>query len=261
MPPIGYVVFRPETCLEPLGTTNYLYDGDNIVSELDNGGNVLAKYTDGQRTDEPLAEIGSGTTSFYEPDGLGSVGSLSNGIGALSNTYFYDSFGNVTTSTGTVTNPFRYTGREFDSETGLNFHRARYYDPTIGRFISEDPTQFGAGVNFYGYTLESPTNFRDPDGLDIAVVETARLMATRWGTRPSPSPARVSTASETVLSVAQASAIMCAERRHVATRPSISSRQLLPKTRLLSRISKLKANVSENSQSHLATALLFRMGL
>jgi len=156
---------------EPLGTTNYLYDGDNIVSELDNGGSVLAKHTDGQRIDEPLAEIRSGTASFYEQDGLGSVASLSNGTGALSSTYVYDSFGNVSTSTGTVANPFRYTGREFDSETGLNFHRARYYDPTTGRFISEDPTQFGAGINFYGYTLESPTNFRDPDGLDIAVIE------------------------------------------------------------------------------------------
>jgi RHS repeat-associated protein len=53
------------------------------------------------------------------------------------NKYEYDSFGNLTISTGTVENPFRYTGRELDSETGLYYYRARYYDPTTGRFLSE----------------------------------------------------------------------------------------------------------------------------
>ena len=145
--------------------TVYLYDGDNTVSELDNGGNVLAKYTAGQRIDEPLAEMRSGTASFYEQDGLGSVASLSNGTGALSNTYAYDSFGNVTGLTATVTNPFRYTGREFDPETGIYEYRARYLDPTIGRFVSEDPIGLYGGINSYGYAFNNPVVFSDPLGL------------------------------------------------------------------------------------------------
>src|SRR4051794_33048034 len=61
-----------------------------------------------------LLELRSGTTSYYQQDGINSVTSLSNPTGALANTYTYDSFGKLTASTGTLTNPFRYTGREFD---------------------------------------------------------------------------------------------------------------------------------------------------
>src|SRR5580704_14729191 len=111
----------------PLGTTNYLYDGLNLVEELDGSGNILARYTQGRTIDEPLAELRSGTTSYYEQDGVNSVSSLSNAAGALANTYSYDSFGKAT-STGTLTNPFQYTGREFDSETGIYYYRARYFD-------------------------------------------------------------------------------------------------------------------------------------
>ena len=80
--------------------------------------------------------------------------------------YVYDSFGNLTASTGTITNPFQYTGREFDSETGLYYYRARYYDLSIGRFISEDPIGFeGSGTNFYAYVHNDPINLIDPFGL------------------------------------------------------------------------------------------------
>ncbi len=76
----------------------------------------------------------------------------------LANTYAYDSFGKLTASTGTLANPFQYTGREFDQETGNYFYRARYYDQNVGRFISEDPLGFkGGDPNFYGYVLNSPT--------------------------------------------------------------------------------------------------------
>jgi RHS repeat-associated protein len=78
---------------------------------------------------------------------------------------FLDSFGKLTASSGTLTNPIQYTSREFDPETGLLNYRARYYDPTIGRLISEDPIGFHAGVNFYDYVLNRPTVFLDPTGL------------------------------------------------------------------------------------------------
>jgi RHS repeat-associated protein len=112
----------------------------------------------------------SSTTSFYHVDGLGSVTSLSSGAGALAETYGYDSFGKQTSSSGSLTNPFQYTAREFDLETSLYYYRARYYDPQSGRFLSEDPANFGGGPNFYVYSLNNPINLRDPRGNTAAAV-------------------------------------------------------------------------------------------
>ena len=76
----------------PLGTTNFLYDGQNLLEELDQSGNVLARYTHSEHDrdeleDEPLAQLRSGTTSYYEQDGIDSVTSLTNPAGALANSY------------------------------------------------------------------------------------------------------------------------------------------------------------------------------
>src|SRR5437879_1892078 len=110
-------------------TSIYAYDGDNLIEETNSSGGVVARYTQTDEVDEPLAMLGPGATSYYHADGLGSVTSLSTPAGVLSNTYTYDSFGKLTASAGSVANPLRYTAREFDSETGLYFYRARYYDP------------------------------------------------------------------------------------------------------------------------------------
>jgi RHS repeat-associated protein len=152
-----------------LGPTIYLYDVDNLLEEVDNSGNVLARYTPGSGVDHPLAELRSGTTGYYQQDGIDSVTSLSTLAGALTNTYTYDSFGKLTASTGTLTNPFQYTGREFSSETNLYYYRARYYDPSLGRFLSEDPMGFFAGPDFYAYVRNRPTLYSDPTGLNPAV--------------------------------------------------------------------------------------------
>jgi RHS repeat-associated protein len=149
----------------PATTTNYLYDGNNPLEEVDNSGNLLSRYNQTTRIDEELSEVRAGTTSYYQADGPGSVTSLSNASGVLANTYTYNSFGNLNASSGTLTNPFRFTGREFDSETGLYFYRARYVDSSTGRFISEDPLGFKGGVNFYVFVLNNPVNLRDPLGL------------------------------------------------------------------------------------------------
>jgi RHS repeat-associated protein len=107
----------------------------------------------------------SSTTSYYHADGLGSVTSLSNGSGALAQTYTFDSFGKQTASSGSLVSSFQYTGRESDPETGLYYYRARYYDPTAGRFMSEDPIGFNAGTAFYRYVNNNSTNLVDPSGL------------------------------------------------------------------------------------------------
>jgi len=150
-------------------TTDYLYDGANRIEDVDVNGNLLARYVQGRGIDEPLEEIASGATSYHQQDGVGSVTSLSSTSGTIgSNTYTYDSYGNTTTG-ATVVNPFRYTGREFDTEIGIYAYRARYYDQTVGRFLSEDPVRFKGGVNFYAYTLNDPLNWTDPFGLDTEV--------------------------------------------------------------------------------------------
>jgi RHS repeat-associated protein len=149
------------------GTKIYLYDGeDNLLEEVDNSGNVLARYRQTRDIDAPLSELRSSTISYYQSDeALGSITSLSNSAGALANTYNYDSSGNLVASTGALANPFRYAGREFDQEAGLYFYRARYLDPSTGRFISEDPIRFGGGIDFYPYVDNSPVNDTDPLGL------------------------------------------------------------------------------------------------
>jgi RHS repeat-associated protein len=146
-------------------TLKYAYDGENLVEETNSSGAAVARYSQGLTVDEPLAMLRSSTTSYYHADGLGSVTSISNSAGALAQTYAFDSFGNQTASSGSLTNPFRFTARDFDSETNLYFFRARYLDPVAGRFIREDPLRFGAGdTNFYSYVSQNPVNYTDPSG-------------------------------------------------------------------------------------------------
>jgi RHS repeat-associated protein len=157
------------------GTTSvYAYDGDNLVEETNAAGAVVARYSQTQNIDEPLAMLRSAVTSYFHADGLGSVTSLSNAAGSIANTYTYDSFGKLTASTGSLVNSFQYTARESDTETGLYYYRARYYDSKTGRFISEDPAGFdGDGVDFYGYSYNSPTDFVDSFGLSGTGTATA----------------------------------------------------------------------------------------
>jgi RHS repeat-associated protein len=152
----------------PLGTTNYLYDGPSLMEEADQSGNFVASYSQGANIDEPLAEFRSATASYYEADGVGTITSISNSSGAIAETYTYDSFGKPNSSTGTLTNPFRYTAREFDSETAVYSYRARYFDPSIGRFLSQDPGEEGSlfdALNLYRYVQNNPINYADPLGL------------------------------------------------------------------------------------------------
>ena len=151
--------------ISPTTTSVFAYDGDNLIEEANSSGAVVARYTQTQNIDEPVAMLRSSATSYYNADGLGSVTSLTNSSGAAAQTYTYDSYGNVTATSGSLTNPFQYTGRERDTETGLNYYRARYYDPSFGRFLGEDPIGFDGGINLYAYVGDSPTNWIDPSGL------------------------------------------------------------------------------------------------
>jgi RHS repeat-associated protein len=146
-------------------TTNYLYDGNDLLEEVDQAGSVIARYIRTQQMDEVLSQMRTGVTSYYEADGTDSITSLSSSTGTLANTYTYDSFGNLISSAGTIANPFRYTSREFDSETGIYEYRARYYDQNQGRFISEDPSGIQGGLHLYKYVQNNPLILIDPTGL------------------------------------------------------------------------------------------------
>jgi RHS repeat-associated protein len=169
--PFGRRVQKAFTQGGTTNTTNYLYDGRNLLEEVDTSGNVVARYTDSAhdagswQLDQPLAELRSGTTIYYQQDGLGSVTSLSNSTGTFVNTYTYDSYGKLSASTGAAVNPFQYTARDFDAEIGIYQYRFRYYDQNVGRFLSEDPLGFGGGPNFYAYVTNDPVDIVDPFGL------------------------------------------------------------------------------------------------
>ena len=157
---IGTSCQSPNVCPR---TINYIYDGQNIIVEYDQNGTITAKYTHGPNIDEPLAVQQGTNTYYYHADGLGSITALSNASGSIVQTYSYDSFGNIT-QTGSITQPYTFTAREYDSETGMYFYRARYYDPKVGRFVTKDPIGFKGGINQYVYVKNNPVNNVDPSG-------------------------------------------------------------------------------------------------
>jgi len=140
-------------------TTKHLYDGQNIVMDNKDVENQL--YIRGLHL---IARDINGSKEFYSFNIHNDTTKLVNQSGTILKDYSYDAFGNQKTENENDTNPFRYSGEYFDTESGLIYLRARYYDPTIGRFISEDPIK--DGLNWYVYCSNNPVMFVDPLGLD-----------------------------------------------------------------------------------------------
>src|SRR6266480_7853238 len=98
----------------------------------------------------------SSTTYYFSQDHLGSTTALTGTTGKLVERITYDGYGNSADSARTR---YGYTGRERDQLSGQLYYRARFYDPQLGRFISEDPIGFtGGDVNLYAYVLNNPAN-------------------------------------------------------------------------------------------------------
>ena len=109
-------------------------------------------------------------TLYYHQDGLGTVTELTDVNGSVAKAYAYDAYGNILESPGTVEQPYTYTGRELDAESGLYYYRARYYDAQIGKFTQRDPIGRVGGNNYYEYALGNPTLHFDPFGLKAQIV-------------------------------------------------------------------------------------------
>jgi RHS repeat-associated protein len=155
-------------------TTLYLVDDLNptgyaqVVEELQ-GGAVTRQYTYGlQRINENQPIENVWTPSFYGYDGGGSVRNLTNSAGTMTDSYEYDAYGNSFTVSGSTPNEFMYRGEQYDSDLGLYYLRARYYNPTTGRFMSRDPwsgNEFDPRtLHKYLYVGSDPVNYVDPRG-------------------------------------------------------------------------------------------------
>ncbi|HUB88265.1 MAG TPA: RHS repeat-associated core domain-containing protein, partial [Dyella sp.] len=145
--------------------TQFLYDGNNAVQEMQGG--TVNPILVGPGVDERFARNDVTGRTYFLTDLLNSTIALTDSTGAIRQKYSYDPYGNVTPSDTTTgfTNPYQYTGREADIP-GLYYYRARYYSPMMGGFISEDPITFGGKqLSFYAYVADDPLDNTDPLGL------------------------------------------------------------------------------------------------
>ncbi|WBW98142.1 S8 family serine peptidase [Oceanirhabdus sp. W0125-5] len=146
-------------------TTNHIWDGQNIIAETDAANNIISEYIRGINL---IAVEKDNKKIFYLYNGHGDVIQLTDENGNVIKNYKYDAFGNELSIDSNDTNPFRYGGEYFDSETGLYYLRARYYDPKIGRFTTED-SYWGKdsdplSLNLYTYCTNNPVMYLDPSG-------------------------------------------------------------------------------------------------
>jgi RHS repeat-associated protein len=163
--------------------TRYVLDGWNnmkptpvgnehfdVIAELDGTNQLIARYLHGDEFDQTFARVlMDGSTPevhWLLTDHLNSARLVLDESGALLDQIAYDAFGNIVAQLNPLlANPILFASREFDAETGLYYNRARYLDPTTGRWTTQDPLGFAAGdANLYRYVGNMATMATDPSG-------------------------------------------------------------------------------------------------
>ena len=166
-------------------STRFVYDGANAVAEMNASNEVVWAWMHGPGLDQPVERIAfingeARNRQVVHADGLGSVSALTDESGETVQTYAYAAFGGIREQTGTDLNRVTFTAREaLGDSLGLFYYRHRVYDPTTGRFTSEDPLGFVDGVNRYVYCANNPVNYIDPLGLEVRV-QWHRVAGNSW---------------------------------------------------------------------------------
>jgi RHS repeat-associated protein len=149
----------------------FVYSGWNLRNEFDGTNALRATYVAGLFPDSVFEIVRDGTRHYPLFDGVGSVTTLTDATGAAIGRVRYTAFG-IPQSSGATENAVSFTGHQFDAATGLVYARARYYDPALGRFLSQDPEP---AINPYAYAFNAPFEFTDLTGRaagEKAVTET-----------------------------------------------------------------------------------------
>ncbi len=148
--------------------TTWLHDPTglvDVVAEYATDGTLVARYVHGSGL--VSKEDGLGAQDFYGYDAIGNTCLLTDDQGAVANTYAYEPFGALRSSSESIASPYQFVGREGvrADDTGLAFMRARVYDAELGRFLAEDPAGVARGTNLYSYVRNRPVSLVDPSGL------------------------------------------------------------------------------------------------
>jgi RHS repeat-associated protein len=172
----------------PAETTWYLWDGDALITEYRQTGATQderqARYAYAGGFAPVQVAIGSpATEAIYDvhTDHLDTPRLLTNSLGGVAWRAAYEAFGKVALDPANSVSEFniRFPGQYFDVETGLHYNRFRYYDPSIGRYVSADPIGQEGGVNLYGYAENNPAKLVDPMGLIPPVSRDVRAAPAR----------------------------------------------------------------------------------
>ena len=178
----------------PRGDDALYFDGPDVVLELrypSAGGSQWVRYVHGPGADQPLAtEVyplgaaptpGAGSQYYYHADGEGSIRLLTDANGQIANRYDYDSYGQrLSVIESLPLQPYGWKGREWIPGPNIYYNRARFYDPVLGRFMSQDPLGYeGGDSNLYSFAWNNPRNWNDPKGLS-ALSDAAAANVAAW---------------------------------------------------------------------------------